>query len=121
MTLVLAKERTLESLREALFANRTIAWFGDKLAGKEEYLAAFFKEAVSIKYYDTTKKGKNYIVKNSTDVRFILQGMKGLRFMIPANGETMIMIPKGSKNRFRVRNLYIRGKENLRVVLDLKE
>ena len=43
MTLVFAKNRSLESLKEALFANRTLAWFDNKLAGKEEFLKAFFQ------------------------------------------------------------------------------
>jgi len=43
MTLVLVGERTEKVVREALFANRTIAWFGDNLAAKEEYLKLFLK------------------------------------------------------------------------------
>jgi len=65
MTLVLAKERTVEAIREALFANRTIAWFDESLAGKKEYLKAFFEESVETNFYEQTKNGKNYILKTA--------------------------------------------------------
>ena len=42
MTLVLAKERTAESIREALVAGRTVAWASKILAGKEEHVRALF-------------------------------------------------------------------------------
>jgi histidinol phosphatase-like PHP family hydrolase len=47
MTLVFAKERTPESLREAMFAGRTAVWYGNSLAGFEEYVAPLFRSAVT--------------------------------------------------------------------------
>ncbi len=44
MTLVLAKDRTPEALREALEAGRTVAWASKYLAGKEESMP-FCKKA----------------------------------------------------------------------------
>jgi len=118
MTLVLAKERTKEAVREALFNNRTIAWFGNNLAGKEQYLSAFFEAAVSIKYYDKTNQGNKYIVKNASDVPFILVS-ECLSFTIPAYGETLLNVPKNCKNTFKIKNLFIKGTENLTVSIDL--
>lgn len=120
MTLVLAKERTQEAIREALFANRTIAWFGNNLAGKEEYLKAFFENAITAKFYDETSKGKNYILKNNTDISFKLNNRSGISFTIPANGETIVTLPFDIKNEFQVKNLFIRGTENLIIPLNLK-
>ena len=42
LTLVFAKERTLESLKEALFAGRTAVWCEGKLIGREEFLEPLF-------------------------------------------------------------------------------
>jgi len=47
MTLVFARERTPEALREAMFAGRTAVWYGNSLAGFEEYVAPLFRSAVS--------------------------------------------------------------------------
>lgn len=49
ITLVLAKERTIESIKEAMFAQRTIAWAADMLWGTPKWLTALFKSSVTIK------------------------------------------------------------------------
>ncbi len=49
ITLALAKERTIESLREAFFARRTIAWAANTLWGREPWLPALFKASVEMK------------------------------------------------------------------------
>ncbi|MEN8116682.1 MAG: hypothetical protein ABFS16_06860 [Bacteroidota bacterium] len=119
MTLVLAEERSHDALKEALFANRTIAWFGNNLAAKEEYLKAFFEAAVKVKFYDETKRGKNYILKNSSEVPFKMQIKRGPEFTVPANGETIVTLPADGTNSFVIKNLFIKGTENLVVELDL--
>ena len=47
ITLVFAKERSREALRDAMFAGRTAVWYGDFLAGFEEYTAPLFRAAVT--------------------------------------------------------------------------
>jgi hypothetical protein len=47
--LVLARERTTQGVREALFARRTIAWAADTLWGRDPWLPALFKASVEIK------------------------------------------------------------------------
>jgi hypothetical protein len=47
VTLVFARERSYEALREALFAGRTAVWYGDTIAGIEVYTAPLFRAAVS--------------------------------------------------------------------------
>jgi len=118
MTLVLAKERTQESIREALFANRTVAYFGNILAGKEEYLKAIFEASVKIEFYREYEKGKTYIIANKSDVPFVLSSEEEL-FTIPANGETMVNIPNGFNNWVEVKNLHIKGSKNLKLKLEL--
>jgi histidinol phosphatase-like PHP family hydrolase len=49
LTLVLAKERTLESIKEAFFAKRTIAWAANMLWGRDPWLPELFKASVEIK------------------------------------------------------------------------
>lgn len=48
MTLVFARKRSLEAVKEALFAGRTVAWYDKQLIGLPQYLEAIFKAAVSI-------------------------------------------------------------------------
>jgi len=49
ITLVLAKERTLESVREALFAKRTIAWAAQLIWGRDPWLPELFNASVEMK------------------------------------------------------------------------
>ncbi len=57
VTLVFAKERTMESLREAMFAGRTAVWHGNSLAGFEQFTGPLFRAAVkaSVPYKDDGK------------------------------------------------------------------
>lgn len=48
ITLVFAKEKTIESLREALFAGRTVAVYNDLLVGKEEFLKPLLESSVEV-------------------------------------------------------------------------
>lgn len=75
MTLVFAKERTVESVREALFAGRTVVWYGNNLAGFEEYTAPLFKAAVTVS--SPFKNDGKYIwfeVRNNSDLPMELTG-----------------------------------------------
>ena len=49
ITLVLAKERSVESVREALFAKRTIAWAANMIWGRDPWLPKLFKASVMMK------------------------------------------------------------------------
>lgn len=85
MTLVLAKERTIESLKEAMFERRTIAWFGDYIAGKEKFVKEFFINSVR-----KAAENKDYILlKNTTDIEFTLESNKSKK-EIKSNSATYI-------------------------------
>ncbi|MGB5358331.1 MAG: Sb-PDE family phosphodiesterase [Eudoraea sp.] len=48
ITLVFAKEKNLESIREALFAGRTVAVYNSLLVGKSEFLKPLIKASIQI-------------------------------------------------------------------------
>jgi 3',5'-nucleoside bisphosphate phosphatase len=48
VTLVFAKERTVEGIKEALFARRTVVYSGGKLIGEAEYLAPLFQGSIEV-------------------------------------------------------------------------
>jgi 3',5'-nucleoside bisphosphate phosphatase len=92
MTLVLAKERTLESLRDAVFAGRTIAWFGDSLAGKKEHLEALAQACLtlSVKPIEGTPLSQISIT-NISDIPFAVQSLD------PAAPGHLWIAPRGSQ------------------------
>ena len=71
MTLVLADERTLDAIKEALLAHRTIAYSFDMMAGEESLLKALFNACVSTEFVRTDSKGRKiYNMTNMSSLPF---------------------------------------------------
>ena len=71
ITLVLAREKTLESVREAFFAGRTIAWFADTIAGQEKWVRPLFEACVKIEKKDG---GLIFVNRGSIPARIAIGG-----------------------------------------------
>lgn len=73
MTLVFARERKAESVKEALFDARTLVWYGDTLAGRAD-LAGLFVLG-SLRPPEVIGEDEKYIwyrLENPTDIPFFL-------------------------------------------------
>ena len=98
MTLVFSKERTSESLKEALFAGRTLVWFRDTLAGKEEFAGPFFYACISVaKPYMENKNNVFIEITNNSDIPFhLINGPNDAprEILLAANSVTRILLDK---------------------------
>jgi histidinol phosphatase-like PHP family hydrolase len=93
MTLVFAKARTQEALKEALFAGRTLAYFRDMIGGKEEFAKPFFYQCISVsKPYYQDDRNQYFEVTNKSDITFYL--ING-----PANAPASITLGANSVTR----------------------
>jgi len=123
MTLVFAKERSHDSLKEALFAGRTMVYFGDNLAGKEEYAEPFFYQSISVsKPYHQNDKTLYFEVTNKSDVPFFLiNGVKDApaSLTLPANSVTRVAVSKKAASPlvYNVNNVITGEKKVLRIEL----
>jgi hypothetical protein len=73
VTLVFAKERTEESLKEALFARQTAALFFNKLVGSKEWVEPLVKQCLLVSTPFLYEDGFIYFeVKNTSDIEFTL-------------------------------------------------
>lgn len=81
MTLILAKERNHDSLREAFFAKRTIGWAGDMIFGRLPWVETLFRSCVEIK---------------KTEAGLTLRNLSDIPCDIEADGKTTELLPKGS-------------------------
>jgi histidinol phosphatase-like PHP family hydrolase len=71
VTLVFAKERSEESLKEAMFARRTATLFFDKLVGRKEFIDPIVKQSIVVFPSHYYQDGYAYFtVKNLTDIGF---------------------------------------------------
>ena len=94
MTLVFARERSIEAVKEALVEGRTTVWFKDQLIGRKKYLDAIFKESVEIgKPYNKYKETIWVEIKNNSDIDINLEkaGTQGPdKLTLAANATTIL-------------------------------
>jgi hypothetical protein len=82
MTFIFAKNKSLDALKEALEARRTLAYSCDNVAGEEKLLAEFFAASVELSVIGE-KKTKNkddrnkVCITNKTSIPYLLQPKRG--------------------------------------------
>lgn len=117
MTLVLAKDRSLEAIQEALLDNRTIAWFGHTLAGRQDLLQAFYEAAVTWQSLNKTKDQQIFAVKNTSEVPFVLKINGQTQIHIPALKEIQVTLNTKEHAKAHIENLFIGSQRVLEVAL----
>ncbi|MDM1398633.1 hypothetical protein HX049_15915 [Myroides odoratimimus] len=81
ITLIFAKENTVESIKEALFQKRSIAYYKDQLIGDKKFTEAIFTTSIKAEYFDcsTEKKSKTFALNNTSDIPFKLTLIQATR------------------------------------------
>ena len=113
MTFILAKDKSLESVREALLARRTLAYSFGTIAGEEQLIRDLFGACVQLEVLRTDADGRK---------RFTLRNMSSLTFVIARkNNQDIILKPftslyatakAGEDYVITVKNLWIPGETN---------
>jgi hypothetical protein len=82
VTLVLAENATADSLREALFAHRTLVWFNNTLLGRETEMQELLTAALTVTgaNYSGKKNLLNIEIENHSDVDFQLHNQSNFTF-----------------------------------------
>lgn len=138
LTLVFAEARTIESIKEALFARRTVVYWNNFLFGKKEFLEPLFYNSVFIKnpVVVLDRNEEKYIqIKNTSDIDFSLQingkvdGIDAQSDVILYSGKTVLYTVKRLDNKFKgnkkiripfqIKNLKTTPNELLSIYLDL--
>lgn len=102
MTLVFAKDKSLSSVKEALLARRTLAYFNHSLAGDATLMSEFMNACLTSEHIT----GNRYLVTNTSDIPFEIKLEKGGELTIPANAG--IIWDKEEKTlKGNVRNLHV--------------
>ena len=103
MTLILAKDKSLESLREALLQRRTIAFGFNTICGSAELLRDFFHACVKVTRINET----SVLVTNMTSITFKLQQGKGRILNFDPFTSMVATVKKGSDTvSYRVVNMW---------------
>ncbi len=109
MTLVFAKERTLDGIKGALFNGQTAAFTDNMIRGREEWVKPLFNSCVTM-----TRNGKRIMLTNKSDLTFDLEDNSGTLVQMEANGSAVFISDKPVM--LKVRNIEIAPEKNLRVV-----
>ena len=107
MTLIFAKDKSLESLREAIDARRTLAYSYGTLAGSEELLRKFFKASIEVREISVDKKGRRQIiVTNHSSVDWWLAREGKKTEMLEANSSIILVESTSTDNTFTLLNTW---------------
>ena len=107
-TIVLAKEKTMESLKEAMFAGRTIACADNILAGKPQFLLELIKKSLVPSNYK--ESGSEFLcdITNKSDITYTFDGPNHKHITFPANKTVQLEGELKSTNVvYEVSNTYI--------------
>ena len=96
MNLILAEKCDEKSIKEALFAGRTIAYHNNKLIGKEEYLVDLFKASVNISYSYDTNDATIVVLTNKSSFPYEIKYGKRTA-VIHAMGAVQVPLSKGTE------------------------
>ncbi len=131
VTLIFAEERTEESIKAALFAGRTVAWFNNLLIGKEENLNPLLKASITVGEVRYDKRIAVIELVNSSSTAFTLENLTDFTFHtsseiieLPPHTSTVIEVKTGKDLdqfdlRFSVLNAIKAPREHPEILLDV--
>ena len=126
VTLVFAKERTEESIHEALLERRTVVWVNDLIVGREALIEPLFYASIEISapHYLDARRRKYVKIRNKSDFPIEIE-MKGGQvngyfddlYLQPRTSQILIFEPGAQSIAGVVRNFLVRPGEGLKVSL----
>lgn len=128
VTLVLAKEKTADALKEALRAGRTIVWWRGRLIGREQWLRPFFDACVEVQPPHHRIKNAVFVhVRNrcEADIRLENTGKVGPKeILLPAGTVSLLRIAaadpnKPTKLQYTATNFLIAPEKGLPATFDI--
>lgn len=107
MTFILAKDASLESLKDALKKRRTLAYSFGTIAGDEELVKDFFLACVQFDTFRVDAKGKRSVrMTNNTSLDFVLN-FGGNPVQLRAFTSRNVSVAKDKELTFTVENMWV--------------
>ena len=120
MTLIFAKENTLEALREAIEARRTLAYSFGTIAGDEQLLKDLFAASIQTKVLHTDTHGRRTVsLTNNSSVQYVLRFPGQNPFILNPFSTTITSIAKDKPLRLTVENMWHSEKEHPQIEMNL--
>ncbi len=120
MTLILAHDKSLESLKEALLARRTLAYSYGSLAGEEQLLEDFFKASIAVRVLNEQQNGKRTVaLTNMTSFPYLLDFGGNPVFLNPFHSIRRTVEPDGDI-KVTVANMWCGENAHPEVILEVE-
>ncbi len=111
MTLILAKDKSLASIKEALKARRTLACAYGSIAGEEKLVRDFFNACIKYEtLYEKDGKERRIRMHNPTSMTFVLK-FGGNPVQLRPFTSREVTVKRDKDTSFTVENLWIPGEE----------
>ena len=129
ITLVFAKERTAESIYEALMDRRSAIWVNNLIIGRKEHIEPLFYDAIELSapHYMDANRRKYVKIKNKTDFPIELECKSGYQqgyfddiYLKPRTTQILSFQAGAESISASVRNWLIGPEKTLEVELKLK-
>lgn len=104
VTLVFAKERTAEAIKDALMNRRTVVWYNNTLIGREEQLVPLINASLSVSKaaYEGPSSLAIVTIRNTSDVEYVLQSHSGYSFH---TGADLLVLHPQAETEIQVKTL----------------
>jgi predicted metal-dependent phosphoesterase TrpH len=114
ITLIFAKEKSLASAQEALFAGRTVAVYNDLLVGKEEYLKPLLEASIEVTKatYLRDTQVLEIELKNNSSSDLLFENEMEYTFY---DSSPVFEIAAGDTKKLLIKTLEIQDKLNLKL------
>ena len=108
MTIIFAKELTLESIREALEAHRTLCYSFGTLGGDKKLLEEFFEASITTKKLSVDKNRKNQrvMITNCSSLPYTLRIGNGNPIVLRPLTSTIVNAKVGQKIECTILNMW---------------
>lgn len=117
MTFIFAKDKSLESVREALEAQRTLAFAFNNVWGADQLLKDLFLACVKVEQV----AGRKYLLTNISSIPFVLQQKGANRVHLDPSTSVFMSVPKdGNALELAVVNMWNGAESNPNVAITVK-
>ena len=108
MTLIFAKELSLDSIREGLEAHRTLSYSFGTIGGEEKLLKEFFEASIGTKKLaeDKEKKSQRVMLTNKTSLTYTVRVGKGNPVILRPLSSTIVTVKSGKPVQCTVLNMW---------------
>ena len=121
MTLIFAKDKSLESLKEAILDHRTLAYSFGTLAGEEQLLKDFFEASVSVRVLKESKNGDMVLaLTNSTSLPYLIKFESGNPVILSPFSAIKTSGKKGKDLMFSVLNMWYSSTAHPQITIEIK-